>query len=290
VDRLTLLDLSGAPTAWRVVRETRLPEVQSIKGSRAEIQTAAAAPRKRFVLFYPDPDGNKVLRPLDVEGEREKFSPPVPVQESAPRVSVPNEKFAYLCVQPRDRGAGAVGAYDGTRMSIYDISDPEQIKQAGAWDPGYPTRDMELVPRPGKGDVVLVKEPGGGGGIQFADFSDPRKLKVLAEVSTNGEGNRVAAWGDRARYASSTLAQWFEVSDPSRRSGRPPAVVLQQPAQPPLADQLGGRWRRAVHRSRRPARRRVGAGCKAVRKRCRPRAAKLAACPSTTGSRARAAR
>jgi hypothetical protein len=213
-DRLALLDLSGAPTAWRVVREIKLPEVQTMKGSRAEIQIAAAAPGKRFVLFYPNPDGKKVLQVLDVEGEREKFWPPVPVEESASQVSVPNEKFAYLCVQPKDRGAGVVGTYDGTRMSIYDISDPEQIKQAGSWDPGYPTRDMELVPRPGKGDVVLVKEPGGGGGIQFADFSDPRKPKVLAEVPTNGEGNRVAAWGDQAMYTSSTLAQWFDVSDP----------------------------------------------------------------------------
>jgi hypothetical protein len=37
---------------------------------------------------------------------------------------------------------------------------------------------------------------------------------VLAEVPTNGEGNRVAAWGNRAMYTSSTLAQWFDVSDP----------------------------------------------------------------------------
>jgi hypothetical protein len=47
VDRPTLLDLSGAPTAWRVVREIKLPEVQSMEGSRAEIQIAAAPSTSR---------------------------------------------------------------------------------------------------------------------------------------------------------------------------------------------------------------------------------------------------
>jgi hypothetical protein len=61
---------------------------------------------------------------------------------------------------------------------------------------------------------VLVEEGSTGMGIHFADFTDPLRPKVLASVPTNGEGNRVAAWGDKAMYTSSTEAQWFDLSSP----------------------------------------------------------------------------
>jgi hypothetical protein len=100
------------------------------------------------------------------------------------------------------------------RLDIYDLADPARIKQAGTWDPGFPTRDMQLMPHPRMQNVALVMEDGSGMGFHFADLSDPLRPKLLCSVPTNGEGNRVAAWGERAMYTSSTLAQWFELADP----------------------------------------------------------------------------
>jgi hypothetical protein len=107
-----------------------------------------------------------------------------------------------------------IGTWEGTHLDIYDLSDPANSKLAGTWDPGFPTRDMQLIPHPGKQHVVLVKEDGTGMGIHFADLSDPLQPKLLASVPLNGEGNRIAAWGGKSLYTSSTLGQWFDLSNP----------------------------------------------------------------------------
>lgn len=81
--------------------------------------------------------------------------------------------------------------------------------------PAKAERDKEKKPpAPRRWLQVLALEPGGGFGFHLCDFSDPLKPKVLAHVPTNGEGNRVAAWGGRALFTSSTLGLWFDVSSP----------------------------------------------------------------------------
>ena len=107
-----------------------------------------------------------------------------------------------------------IGTWEGTHLDIYDVSDPANSKLAGTWDPGFPTRDMQLIPHPGKQHVVLVKEDGTGMGIHFADLSDPLQPKLLASVPLNGEGNRIAAWGGKSLYTSSTLGQLLDLSNP----------------------------------------------------------------------------
>jgi hypothetical protein len=214
-DNLTLVDLAGEPAAWRILRTVKLPERLRKPKERGEgIQIKVVAEHKRFALLYPAADGKNVLQILDVTQEDASLSAAVEVEPTAAQLNVLGGKYAYVVVLPKDRGAGVVGTYQGTHLDIYDLSDAAKVKRVASWDPGCPMRNMELAPRPDKENVVLIKEPGGGIGIHFADFTDPLRPKMLASVPTNGEGNRVAAWGDKALYTSSTLAQWFDLSDP----------------------------------------------------------------------------
>ncbi len=178
------------------------------------IRVEMLVPGKRFVLLYPGPDGKNRLQILDVSGGKAALSAPVEAAEEASRLSLFKGKYAYVSVLPKNRGSGQIDTYDGTRLDIYDLSDPANPKPAGTWDPGFPTRDMELISHPVQQNVVLIKEQGFGFGIHFVDLSDPLRPKVLVSVPLAFEGNRVAAWGDKAMYTSSTLGQWFDFSDP----------------------------------------------------------------------------
>ena len=99
--------------------------------------------------------------------------------------------------------------------------------------PAQPNRAMWLHPHPDRPELVLVLEPGVGTGFYLCDFSDPLRPRVLSETTTNGEGNRVAVWGDRAAFTSSTLATWFALSP----NGSPQ----------PLGTWLNHRWFRVLH-------------------------------------------
>ncbi len=178
------------------------------------IRLETLIPGKRFLLLYPGPAGKNRLQVLDVSGGKAGLLAPVEAAPTASQVSVFTGKYAYVSVLPKDRGSGCIGTWKGTHLDIYDLSDPGNLKQVGTWDPGFPTRDMQLIPHPGKPSVVLVKEEGAGFGMHFADLADPLRPKVLVSVPLNGEGNRVAAWGGKAMYTSSTLGQWLDLSDP----------------------------------------------------------------------------
>jgi hypothetical protein len=222
-ESLTLVDLAGEPAAWHTLRTVKLPERPRKPKERGEgIQIKVVTPHQRFALLYSAGDGKNRLQLLDVGEKKATFSSVVEVEPTAAQLSVLGGKYAYVAVLPKDRGSGVIGTYSGTHLDIYDLSDSANVKRAGTWDPGFPTRNMDLIPRPDRENVVLIQEPGGGMGILFADFTNPLRPKVLASVPTNGEGNHVAAWGDRALYTSSTLALWFDLSDPlaPKRAGQ----------------------------------------------------------------------
>ena len=226
-ESLAEIDLRGEPAAWRITRTIKLPELPAPQPSDpkarrpdARIVVETLVPGKRFVLLFPAGDFAQErgamgrLQVLDVSLGQVKFFPAVNVEPTASQFSALGGKYAYLSVPPRNRGSGVVGTWEGTYLSIYDLSDPASVRQVGTWDPGFPTRNMQLIPQPDRKTLVLVKEECTGMGIHFADFSDPLRPKVLSSIATNGEGNRVAAWGDKAVYASSTLAQCFDLSNP----------------------------------------------------------------------------
>ena len=91
-----------------------------------------------------------------------------------------------------------------TPLSICDLSDPENPRRVAQWVPQFPTRNMQLIPHPPRKSLVLVHEDSTGMRIHFADFSNPLQPKLLSSVPTNGEGNRVAAWGRKAIYTRKT--------------------------------------------------------------------------------------
>jgi hypothetical protein len=214
---LALVDLGGGPAAWKITRTVPLPELSPAEqkvGGWLKIRLETLTPGKRFVLLYPAPGGKNRLQVLDVSGGKVVLSAPVEAAPTASHLSLFAGKYAYVSVLPTNRGGGQVDTWDGTHLDIYDLSDPANPKQVGTWDPGFPTRDMQLIPHPGRQSVVLVKEEGFGFGMHFADLSDPLRPRVLVSAPLGFEGNRVAAWGDKAMYTSSTLGQWFDFSDP----------------------------------------------------------------------------
>lgn len=214
-ESLALIDLKGEPATWHVTRTIQLPSLAAARQNRgAEIRIQAVVPGKRFLLLYPEAGGRNVLQVLDVAGEQVKYLPPAEVEPTASQLSVLFDRFAYVSVPPANRGGGMIGTWEGTYLNIYDVSTPEKIRRIGKWDPGFPTRNMRLSPLPGKKSLVLVEEDSTGMGIHFADFSDPLRPRVLASVPTNGEGNRVASWGDKALFTSSTEALWIDMTNP----------------------------------------------------------------------------
>ncbi len=213
---IALIDLREGPAAWKITRTVPLPELSAgaPQGRWLNIQLETLIPGRLFVLLYPGPAGKNRLQVLDVSKEKAELLAPLETASTASHLSLFGGKYAYVSILPQNRGTGVIGTWEGTHLDIYDFSDPANIKLAGTWDPGFPTRDMQLIPYPGKAGVVLVKEEGTGFGIHFADLSNPLRPKLLVSLALNGEGNRVAAWGDKAMYTSSTLGQWFDFSDP----------------------------------------------------------------------------
>lgn len=215
---LALVDVRAAPDEWRVLRVIRLPggdecQVRSLSPQRFALLYTAPAKAERDKEKKP-PAPRRWLQVLDAGGAGPLFHPPLEVSNEASSLGVVGGPYTYLTVRPKDRGAGVIGTYDGTHQEIYDLSDPAKPAKAGSWDLGVPFRDLSLHPRPDRKGQVLALEPGGGFGFHLCDFSDPLKPQVLAHVPTNGEGNRVAAWGGRALFTSSTLGLWFDVSSP----------------------------------------------------------------------------
>jgi hypothetical protein len=203
--RVALLRLTGEPSSWKIEHELPLP-------AGSDFQLAVLHPR-RLVALYRDPAGKKHLRVVEVGPEKSIWGPTASLPAEAGSLSL-YRNFAYVTVLPRERGAGVVGTWDGVRLEIFEIAGMEAVHR-GSWEPGIPLRGLVLLPRPTRRELVLALEPGGGGfGIHLCDFQNPLQPRFLCHVPTNGEGNRVACWNGRALYTSSTLGQWFDVSNP----------------------------------------------------------------------------
>jgi hypothetical protein len=182
-------------------------------------------------LHMNDPD----LRILDVRNGGEKWSPAVKVDKKTRFMNVIG-KYAYLPTLPADCGNECiVSPIDGHHFRIYDLSDPEKIRQVGEWAPAQPNRAVLLFAHPERPILVASVEARMGFGIHFADFADPARPKTLASLPTNGggSGDRVLAWGDRALFTACMSGIWYDISDP--RSPRK------------LGEWFNHRWFRAMH-------------------------------------------
>ena len=194
-NRIALVELSGGPAKWKIARQIEL------EGQCKEIKPLDEG---RFVVWSAEPHR---LQVLDVRSGKVRWGRAVDVPATTRALNVLG-RHAYLAQVPSKVNEAAVGTWDEAHFDIYDLTaySPSLV---GHWAPAVPNRAMWLYPHPDRAGLVLVLEPGVGSGFYLGDFADPVHPRVLSEVVTNGEGNRVAAAGDRAIYTSSTLAQWY---------------------------------------------------------------------------------
>src|SRR5262249_53485411 len=118
-------------------------------------------------MHMNDPD----LRVLDVRNGAEKWSPPVKVEKKTRFLNVIGN-HAYLPTVPADCGNECiVSPIDGHAFRIYDLSDPEKIRQVGDWAPAQPNRAILLFAHPDRPNLIASVEARMGFGIHFADFT-----------------------------------------------------------------------------------------------------------------------
>jgi hypothetical protein len=238
-ESLALIDLKGEPSKWHLKRTVKLPQRQ--------IGAIRAVVPGMFVLLTGVSDGvtTKVLqhthmndpdlRILDARNGDEKWSPAVKVDRKTRFLNVIGN-YAYLPTVPADCGNECiVSPIDGHNFRIYDLSDPDKIRQVGEWAPAQPNRALLLYPHPERPGRSAVVEARMGFGIHFADFADPVRPKNLASIPTNGagSGDRVMTWGDRAFFTACMTGAWYDISEP--RSPRR------------LGEWFNHRWFRAMH-------------------------------------------
>jgi hypothetical protein len=219
-ESLALIDVKGEPSAWSVKRTVKLPARQ-IGGIRV------FAPGI-FVLLTGEADGvtTKILqhvhmndpdlRILDVRAGGEKWHTPLKVARRSCFLNVVG-KYAYVPTLPPGGGNECiVSPIDGSHFRIYDLSDPDNIRQVGEWAPCQPNRAVMLFANPKQPNLIASVEARMGFGIHFADVADPVHPKTLASIPTNGggSGDRVYVWGDRALFSACMDGIWYDISDP----------------------------------------------------------------------------
>jgi hypothetical protein len=238
-ENLALIDLKGEPARWHVKRTVKLPArqigaIRAIEPGRFVLLTGVADGVTTKVLQHThmnDPD----LRVLDVPNGGEKWSAAVKVDRKTRFLNVIG-KYAYLPTVPADCGNEClVSPIDGHSFRIYDLSDPEKVRQVGEWAPAQPNRALLLYPNPERSGLIAVVEARMGFGIHFADFTDPVRPQTLAGIPTNGagSGDRVMTSGDRAFFTACMTGIWYDISEP-----RSPKR---------LGEWFNHRWFRAMH-------------------------------------------